>query len=110
MKKSARRSNVTSVLLFVFSALLILLSAGQSFGQDQPGTLDTSFNGTGQVLTDFSSLTGSVDSQAQAVAVQTDGKIVAAGSSFPDSRAVPEISIPPAACSTPRPTMACSIR
>jgi len=55
-----------------------------SGGPGQPGTLDTSFNSTGQVLTDFSSLSGSVNSQGQAVAIQADGKIVAAGSSYPD--------------------------
>jgi len=84
MKKSVRRRGVISILPFVFASLLILLSAGQSLGQGQPGTLDTSFNGTGQVLTDFSSLSGSVNSAAQAVAIQADGKIVAAGYSYPD--------------------------
>ena len=42
------------------------------------GTLDTSFNGTGKVFTAF----GSANDQAYAVAIQTDGKIVAAGFSF----------------------------
>jgi uncharacterized delta-60 repeat protein len=41
------------------------------------GTLDTSFGTNGKVLTDFGS---SVDGQADAVAVQPDGKIVVAGS------------------------------
>jgi uncharacterized delta-60 repeat protein len=39
------------------------------------GTLDGSFDGDGKVVTDFASLTD----QAYAVAIQTDGKIVAAG-------------------------------
>jgi len=44
------------------------------------GTLDLTFNTTGKVLTDF---TGSGNSDAlQALAVQSDGKIVAAGESF----------------------------
>src|SRR5262245_54704514 len=42
----------------------------------KPGSLDTTFSGTGKVLTDFS---GSKD-QAYDVAVQADGKVVAAGS------------------------------
>lgn len=46
------------------------------------GTLDTSFNGTGKVTTAFSS--GSSDI-AYSVAVQPDGKIVAAGSTFSGS-------------------------
>jgi uncharacterized delta-60 repeat protein len=41
------------------------------------GTLDTTFNGTGKVLTDFSQ-SGSADFAA-AVVLQTDGKIVVAG-------------------------------
>jgi uncharacterized delta-60 repeat protein len=41
------------------------------------GTLDSAFNSTGKVLTDFSE-SGSVD-VARALAIQSDGKIVAAG-------------------------------
>jgi uncharacterized delta-60 repeat protein len=40
------------------------------------GGLDTSFNGTGKVATDFG---GSGNAECQSVAVQTDGKIVVAG-------------------------------
>ncbi|HEV8420524.1 MAG TPA: hypothetical protein VGR13_04140, partial [Actinomycetota bacterium] len=43
------------------------------------GTLDPTFNGTGKVLTDFSG-SGSGDG-ALSMAIQSDGKIVAAGSS-----------------------------
>jgi len=42
------------------------------------GSLDTSFNGTGKVVTPV----GSSDDYARAVAIQSDGKIVAAGSSY----------------------------
>lgn len=42
------------------------------------GSLDTSFNGTGKVFTAF----GSANDQAYSVALQSDGKIVAAGFSF----------------------------
>ncbi len=45
------------------------------------GTLDTTFGGgTGKVITPVS--TGSGDDRVQALSVQTDGKIVAAGSAF----------------------------
>jgi uncharacterized delta-60 repeat protein len=40
------------------------------------GTLDPTFNATGKVLTDFS---GSSDDFGSALAIQSDGKIVAAG-------------------------------
>ena len=42
------------------------------------GTLDTSFNGTGKVATDF----GSGGDQANSVVLQSDGKIVVAGFSY----------------------------
>jgi uncharacterized delta-60 repeat protein len=44
------------------------------------GTLDLEFNGTGKVLTDFSG-SGSYD-RLQALAIQSDGKIVAVGDSL----------------------------
>ena len=44
------------------------------------GTLDLTFNATGKVLTDFTG-SGSVDT-LQALAIQSDGKIVAAGQSL----------------------------
>jgi uncharacterized delta-60 repeat protein len=44
------------------------------------GTLDLTFNATGKVLTEFSG-SGSVD-RLQALAIQSDGKIVAAGDSL----------------------------
>lgn len=47
------------------------------------GTLDKTFKGNGKVITDF----GSVD-EARAVAIQTDGKIVAAGPTTATHRSV----------------------
>ena len=44
------------------------------------GTLDTTFNGNGEVTTDFG-----YDDQSGSVAVQSDGKILVAGLSGPDS-------------------------
>ena len=59
-----------------------LRAVPESFGQITdcgPAALDPTFGGTGKVTTDFS---GSEDS-ASSVAVQADGKIVAAGYSYP---------------------------
>jgi uncharacterized delta-60 repeat protein len=43
------------------------------------GSLDTSFNSGGEVLTDFTSLLGPGDAHARTVAIQADGKIVVGG-------------------------------
>jgi uncharacterized delta-60 repeat protein len=53
------------------------------------GTLDTTFDSTGKVLTDFSG-SGSYD-QAHALVIQSDGKIVAAGISI--TRGNPDFAI-----------------
>jgi uncharacterized delta-60 repeat protein len=59
------------------------------------GTLDTTFGtqisigpftiGTGEVLTDFNFSSGTHDSEANSVAIQSDGRIVAAGFAFASS-------------------------
>src|SRR5215472_5110045 len=56
-------------------ALAMVLGPTLNYGQTQSGMLDTSFGTGGKVTTDFA---GSGDSAA-AVAVQPDGKILAAG-------------------------------
>jgi len=48
------------------------------------GTLDGTFNGTGKVLTDFSG-SGSID-RLEALAIESNGTIVAAGDSIADGR------------------------
>lgn len=48
------------------------------------GSLDTGFDGDGKVVTDF----GKVDDRAYGVAIQGDGKIVAAGYTSPTSGGV----------------------
>ncbi len=53
------------------------------------GTLDTSFNGNGQVIIDF----GSGFNQATAVAIQPDGKIVASGYAVFGGTAVDMVAI-----------------
>ncbi|MBW8795799.1 MAG: hypothetical protein JF597_20080 [Streptomyces sp.] len=59
--------------------LLALLLALPGTAVAAPGDLDTAFAGDGTVLTDF----GGDDSAAD-VAVQSDGRIVAAGQGGPD--------------------------
>ena len=73
----------TSLLSFsstVFGGLLVglLLLLGATFTFAAPGDLDTGFGSGGKVNTPFGSSTDS----ASAVAIQSDGKIVVAGSSF----------------------------
>ena len=58
------------ILTFLLATILQNLNA-------QPGTLDSTFNGNGIVTTDFSLMWD----QANAVAIQNDGKIVVAGTS-----------------------------
>ena len=54
------------------------------------GALDTSFNGTGKVTTTPS---GSCSGQARALALQTDGKIVVAGTSCPNFNSVRNFTV-----------------
>jgi uncharacterized delta-60 repeat protein len=57
-------------------ALAMVLAPALIYGQARSGTLDGSFGTGGKVTTDF---VGSGDDDAAAVAVQLDGKLVAAG-------------------------------
>lgn len=59
----------------VATAGLALVLALPGVAQAAPGDLDTSFSFDGKVTTDF----GGVGDEAHAVAVQLDGRIVAAG-------------------------------
>jgi uncharacterized delta-60 repeat protein len=59
----------------LLTALAVLLAPTLVYGQTQSGTLDLSFGTGGKVTTDFA---GSGDG-AGAIAVQPDGKLVAAG-------------------------------
>lgn len=62
---------------FVLSIVLIFSSALAAFGAD--GDLDATFNGNGLIITDNN---GSTADSVSDAAIQPDGKIVAAGSSF----------------------------
>ncbi|HET7487171.1 MAG TPA: Calx-beta domain-containing protein [Acidimicrobiales bacterium] len=59
-------------------AVLLPLAGWSGPAWAAPGNLDTTFGGTGKVTTEF----GSGDDAATAVAVQPDGKVVAAGFAF----------------------------
>ena len=54
------------------------------------GALDTSFNGTGKVTTTAS---GTCSGQARALALQTDGKIVVAGTSCPNFNSIRNFTV-----------------
>jgi len=74
-----------------------IVTAGQDVGGDfalarytASGALDTSFNGTGKVTTTPS---GSCSGQARALALQTDGKIVVAGTSCPNFSSIRNFTV-----------------
>ena len=66
--------------LFFATVTLALVWSILVFAEDPPGTLDTSFNGTGVVTTSI----GSSNSYASDIAIQPDGKIVVAGATRED--------------------------
>ena len=73
-----------------FLAAMIVIAAGVvSHAQTAAGNLDPTFGNGGTVRTDFA---GNID-QANAVAVQPNGQIVAAGSSFSNSRTVEDFIV-----------------
>ena len=70
------KAKVTSTRLFVIAILLCFSMTLQA--QAAPGDLDPSFGNGGKVITPI----GSSFDYAQSVAIQSDGKIVAAGYSY----------------------------
>jgi hypothetical protein len=105
MKKNQNNSTYAFALRIILATVLVAISVGlvtstfrvhtppsaitrqqlsavpKSFGQIAdcgPAALDPTFGGTGKVTTDFSGF----GDNAYSVAVQADGKIVAAGSGF----------------------------
>jgi uncharacterized delta-60 repeat protein len=66
--------------IILFGAILLFLHSNA-----QPGTLNTAFGGTGKVITSIGT-----SSEAQAIAVQPDGKVVVAGRT---GNADPEIAV-----------------
>src|SRR5438445_152143 len=70
--------NICGCLLMAAAALF-----GGARAQAGPGDLDTTFNGTGKVITDFAG----ANDQAASVALQSDGKIIVVGLSDPGGNA-----------------------
>jgi uncharacterized delta-60 repeat protein/uncharacterized repeat protein (TIGR01451 family) len=68
-----------STVLLIGAVALVVVLASPALAP--PGDLDTSFDGDGKVTTDF----GASGDDAFGVAIQGDGKIVAAGGAFPGS-------------------------
>jgi len=69
--------------------VLIMAAAAVSHAQTTAGTLDPTFGTGGTVRTDFA---GNID-QANAVAIQPNGQIIAAGSSFSNSKTVEDFIV-----------------
>jgi uncharacterized delta-60 repeat protein len=90
-----RNSNVQTdrliKLRWMLAAAIIisLIAAAGVFGQAATGNLDPTFGSGGTVRTDFS---GNID-RANGVAIQADGKIVAAGSSFSSSKTLEDFIV-----------------
>ena len=74
---------------FATAIIVSLIMATGVFGQAANGNLDPTFGSAGTVRTDFS---GNID-RANAVAIQSDGKIVAAGSSFSSTKTVEDFIV-----------------
>lgn len=93
-----RNANLTRIssacglqLMRVLAAAIIvpMIAVVSIFGQATTGNLDATFGSGGLVRTDFS---GNID-RANAVAIQSDGKIVAAGSSFSSAKTVEDFIV-----------------
>ena len=84
-----RKSAFQLIRTFPAAIVAALITATGVFGQTTTGNLDPTFGSAGTVRTDFS---GNID-RANAVAIQPDGKIVAAGSSFSSARTVEDFIV-----------------
>jgi uncharacterized delta-60 repeat protein len=71
-----RSSGAGAAVLLLF---LVIQAAGASMASAGPGDLDSSFGGDGKVLTTFGPSGDPASAASEAIAVQPDGKVVAAG-------------------------------
>ena len=76
-------------IMNTFLVMIILIAAAVSQAQTTAGNLDSTFGTGGTVRTDFA---GNID-QANAVAIQSNGQIIAAGSSFSNSKTVEDFIV-----------------
>ena len=74
---------------FLATIIVMLTTAVVSLAQTTAGNLDPTFGTGGTVRTDFA---GNID-QANAIAIQPNGQIVAAGSSFSNSKTVEDFIV-----------------
>ncbi|HEX9928481.1 MAG TPA: FG-GAP-like repeat-containing protein [Pyrinomonadaceae bacterium] len=76
VKNTRKFRSTTRFFLAAMLPIMQIISAGNAAqAQQNPGSLDPTFNGSGKIVTDL----GNPDNIAGAVAVQPDGKIVIAG-------------------------------
>jgi len=76
-------------IMNTFLITILIMAAVVSHAQTTAGNLDSTFGTGGTVRTDFA---GNID-QANAVAIQSNGQIVAAGSSFSNSKTVEDFIV-----------------
>src|SRR6185369_15809502 len=84
--------NMKQLKVIFSAAMMVLLTIGVAImtqAQTTAGNLDQSFGTNGIVRTDFA---GNID-QANAVAIQPNGQIIAAGSSFSNSKTVEDFIV-----------------
>src|SRR4051794_36850211 len=86
-RRSTRHVQWRRVVSWCAIAALLILAVGRA--EAGPGDLDPSFGIGGKVLTSF---TGATFASASDALIQTDGRIVAAGSSSPNSGLRPAIA------------------
>lgn len=84
-----RKPGLQLMRMFAAAVVVPLIAVAGVFGQATIGNLDPTFGSGGSVRTDFS---GNID-RANAVAIQPDGKIVAAGSSFSSTKTVEDFIV-----------------
>ena len=89
ISSACRRRFELQLMRMFAAAITLLIAVAAVFGQTTTGNLDPTFGSGGTVRTDFS---GNID-RANAVAIQPDGKIVAAGSSFSSSKTVEDFIV-----------------
>lgn len=85
----ALKSSLMRAVIATIITALLLSSNALPPAQAAAGDLDTTFGGDGKVTTTFANF----NSRAQAVAIQPDGKIIAAGNTSPDDFLLTDFAI-----------------
>ncbi|HET6978798.1 MAG TPA: hypothetical protein VFI24_20870 [Pyrinomonadaceae bacterium] len=87
--KQINPTRISLIRPLAAAVIVPLIAVAAVFGQATSGNLDPTFGSGGIVRTDFS---GNID-RANAVGIQADGKIVAAGSSFSSAKTVEDFIV-----------------